>query len=189
MVLDHLILNVNDMEESIRFYTEVLGMTHEGKSEPFQVIRVSPDFELLLGPWPTEGGEHLAFAMPRAEFDAVVRRVRERGIPFGDTFDAVGNMKGPHVEARPGGARGLATSLYFFDPNKHLLEIRHYEQPELATASRAASRSGAKHGDRAVDALALRKQPEREHRREPKLVDAKGMHQRDVLEERGCEDQ
>jgi catechol 2,3-dioxygenase-like lactoylglutathione lyase family enzyme len=105
----------------------VLGFANEGPSEPFTVIRVSPDFVILLGPWPTEGGEHLAFSMPRAEFERVVARVRERGLPFGDEFHAIGNMRGPSREARKGGARGVATSLYFYDPNKHLIEIRHYE--------------------------------------------------------------
>lgn len=127
MVLDHLILNVNDAAESVRFYTEVLGLSHEGKHEPFTVIRVSQDFLILLGPWATEGGEHLAFSMPRAEFEDVFRRVQERGIAFGDTFDAVGNRKGPSLESRDGGARGRAVSLYFHDPNKHMIEIRHYE--------------------------------------------------------------
>ena len=127
MVLDHLILNVNDVAESVRFYTEILGLAHEGKHEPFTVIRVSPDFLILLGPLPTEGGEHLAFSMSRAEFEDVFRRVQQREIPFGDTFDAIGNMQGPSLESRDGGARGRATSLYFYDPNKHLIEIRHYE--------------------------------------------------------------
>jgi catechol 2,3-dioxygenase-like lactoylglutathione lyase family enzyme len=127
MNLDHLILNVNDVEQSVRFYVEVMGFADEGSSEPFRVIRVSPDFLLLLGPWPTEGGEHLAFAMPRAEFDQVFRRVRERGLPYGDVFNAVGNMQGPALESRPGGAHGRATSVYFHDPNEHMIEIRHYE--------------------------------------------------------------
>jgi len=127
MILDHLILNVNDVEESVRFYTEVLGFRDEGMNPPFRVLRVSADFELLLGPWPTEGGEHLAFAMPRAEFDAVVSRVRERGVPYGDRFDTIGSGQGPELESRPGGARGRATSLYFHDPNRHVLEIRRYE--------------------------------------------------------------
>lgn len=127
MVLDHLILNVNDQDVSARFYAEILGFADEGKSEPFRVVRASPDLVILLGPWETQGGEHLAFAMPRSEFEAVFRRVQARGIPFGDEFHSVGNMKGPSVEHRAGGARGVATSVYFCDPNKHLIEIRHYE--------------------------------------------------------------
>ena len=124
MILDHLILQVNDVEESTRFYTEILGLTHEGTREPFTVVRVTSDFTIQLAPWGTKGGEHLAFAMPRAEFAEVFRRVRDAGIEFGDSFHAVGNMKGPGEED---GARGLGASLYLFDPNKHLIEIRHYE--------------------------------------------------------------
>jgi len=124
MVLDHLILRVNDAEESSRFYAEVLGFTNEGKREPFTVVRVTSDFTIQLAPWGTEGGEHLAFAMPRAEFEEVFRSVREAGIEFGDSFHAVGNMKGPGEED---GARGPGASLYLCDPNRHLIEIRHYE--------------------------------------------------------------
>lgn len=124
MLLDHLILHVNDVEESSRFYTEILGLTNDGKRDPFTVVRVTSDFTIQLAPWGTKGGEHLAFAMPRIEFEEVFRRVRERGIEFGDSFHSVGNMKCPGVED---GARGPGASLYLFDPNKHLIEIRHYE--------------------------------------------------------------
>ena len=126
MVLDHLILNVNDVAESVRFYEGVLGFACEGRKGPFTVLRVSSDFQLLLGPWPTEGGEHLAFALDRAEFEAVVARVRAAGLPVGDTFDAIGNGRGPSLEREDGGARGRAVSLYFHDPNRHVLEIRCY---------------------------------------------------------------
>jgi len=124
MILDHLILKVNDRDASVRFYTEVLGFADEGVSEPFAVVRVSPDLTLQLAAWSTPGGDHLAFAMPRPEFDAIFARVRSAGIPFGDSFQSVGSMKGP---GREDGARGSGASLYFFDPNRHLLEIRHYE--------------------------------------------------------------
>lgn len=124
MILDHLILHVSDAEESARFYTDILGLTNEGRRAPFTVLRVTSDFTIQLAPWGTKGGEHLAFAMPRPEFEEVFRRVREAGIEFGDSFHSVGNMKGPGEED---GARGPAASLYLFDPNKHLIEIRHYE--------------------------------------------------------------
>ena len=123
MILDHLILHVNDADESAHFYSEILGWVDEGTREPFRVMRVSPDCTIQLAPWGTQGGEHLAFAMERAEFDAVFRTVRENGIEFGDSFHSVGNMEGPGEED---GARGVGTSLYLFDPNKHLIEIRHY---------------------------------------------------------------
>ena len=47
------------------------------------------------------------------------------GIAYGPTFDSVGTNTGPGEES---GARGTAPTLYFNDPNKHLLEIRTYER-------------------------------------------------------------
>jgi catechol 2,3-dioxygenase-like lactoylglutathione lyase family enzyme len=119
--LDHLILVVNDPAASVAFYTRVLGLVHEGQRGPFEVLRVTPDFVLQLAPWGTKGGEHLAFALDAASFEAVFARLRAEGIRYGDSFHDVGNQKGPGVEA---GARGDEPSLYFNDPNQHLLEIR-----------------------------------------------------------------
>ena len=124
ITLDHLILRVNAREESVRFYTEILGLAYEGEREPFAVVRVTPELTLQLAPWGTEGGEHLAFAMTREEFEAAFQRIRAAGIEFGDSFHSVGNMKGPGQES---GARGPGRSLYCFDPRRHLSEIRHYE--------------------------------------------------------------
>jgi catechol 2,3-dioxygenase-like lactoylglutathione lyase family enzyme len=124
MEFDHLILAVNDLDASVQFFTDVLGLGYEGTSDPFTVIRVSNGLTLQLAPWGTTGGQHLAFAMPRDEFDATFARIRAAGIPYGDSFHDVGNMRGP---GREDGARGPAASLYVFDPNQHLIEIRHYE--------------------------------------------------------------
>jgi catechol 2,3-dioxygenase-like lactoylglutathione lyase family enzyme len=119
-----MILAVNDRDASVAFYTDILGLTDEGPLEPFSVVRVSPTFTIQLAPWGTGGGEHLAFAMSRADFDEVFRRVRDAGIEWGFPFHDVGNRAGPGEEP---GARGPGQAVYFFDPNKHLIEIRHYE--------------------------------------------------------------
>ena len=121
--LDHLILRVNDVAESVAFYTGILGLTHEGERPPFTVLRVTPELTLQLAPWGTEGGEHLAFAMTRAEFDAAFARVREAGIAFGDSYHGVGNGTGPGDEV---GSRGEGKALDLFDPSRHLIEIRYY---------------------------------------------------------------
>jgi catechol 2,3-dioxygenase-like lactoylglutathione lyase family enzyme len=122
--LDHLILAVNDRAKAIEFYVGILGFKYEGERKPFSVIRVTSEFQIQIAPWGTKGGEHLAFAMSRKEFDEVFRRVAEGGIEYGDSFHAVENMRGPGDEA---GARGPGKALYFFDPSRHLIEIRHYE--------------------------------------------------------------
>lgn len=108
----------------VSFYTDILGLTYEGEREPFSVLRVTPSFTLQLAPWGTSGGEHLAFAMSRKEFDNTFGRIRDAGIAFGDSFEDVGNMRGPGVEE---GAQGPGEAVYLFDPNKHLIEIRHYD--------------------------------------------------------------
>jgi catechol 2,3-dioxygenase-like lactoylglutathione lyase family enzyme len=121
--LDHLILPVNDRARSKEFYGRILGFPHEADDGPFSMLRVGPGFMILIAEWGTKGAEHLAFSMSKQEFDEIFDRLKAASIPYGDSFDQVGNMKGPGKER---GARGMAETLYFFDPDRHLLEVRHY---------------------------------------------------------------
>lgn len=122
--LDHIIVKVNDLALSVKFYTEILGFTVEGVDGPFTVLRVGPDSQLQLAPYGTQGLEHYAFAVSAGEFEVIFARIRAAGIGFGPTFNTVGANSAPGSEA---GARGMAPTLYFNDPNQHLLEIRAYE--------------------------------------------------------------
>ncbi len=121
--LDHLILPVSDVTRSIDFYLGIIGLSRDADDAPFTVLRVTPRFTILLAPWGSAGGEHLAFAMSPAEFEAAFERIKTTGIPYGDRFDGVGNMMGPAAES---GSRGMGKSLYVFDPDRHLIELRHY---------------------------------------------------------------
>jgi catechol 2,3-dioxygenase-like lactoylglutathione lyase family enzyme len=122
--LDHLILKVNDLEASVAFYTKVLGFAPMGTDGPFTVVKAGADFQIQIAPWGTPGMEHYAFAVSKAEFEGIFTRIKAANIAFGPTFDSVGANTGPGEES---GARGLAPTLYFNDPNNHLLEIRTYE--------------------------------------------------------------
>jgi catechol 2,3-dioxygenase-like lactoylglutathione lyase family enzyme len=122
--IDHVILNVNEIPASVDFYVNVLGFSLEGEDGSFTVIRVSEDFTMQLAPWGTKGNEHLAFALSREDFDKAFARMKEMGIPYGDSFHSVGNNVGPGVET---GAKGPAPTLYMNDPNNHLIEIRTYD--------------------------------------------------------------
>ncbi len=124
--LDHLILDVNDREKSIEFYTKVLGMTYEGERDgtPFSTIRVTPGMVLQLAPFGTKGARHLAFSVTRPEFDRAFARIRELGVEYGDSFERVGNMRAPGDSA---GAKGPGKSIYLFDPNRHLIEFICYD--------------------------------------------------------------
>jgi catechol 2,3-dioxygenase-like lactoylglutathione lyase family enzyme len=121
--LDHFILKVNDLDASVAFYTSILGFADAGRDGPFTVLRASGHLQLQLAPWGTKGMEHYAFAVSRADFDAIFGRIRAAGIAFGPSFDRVGANIGPGSES---GARGVAPTLYFNDPDANLLEIRTY---------------------------------------------------------------
>jgi catechol 2,3-dioxygenase-like lactoylglutathione lyase family enzyme len=122
--LDHLILDVADVEASLAFYTSIFGFTDGGADGPFRVMRVNADAIILLARRPPASPQHLAFAMTRGEFDAVLSRVRVANVPYGDAFDRVGTGRGPGDES---GARGASKSIYLFDPDHHLLEILYYD--------------------------------------------------------------
>ncbi len=124
VAFDHIIVRVKDLEESAGFWTRFLGLTDEGRDGPFAVLRVDDSTTFQLAAWGTEGNEHFAFALDPDDFDSAFERLKEAGVPYGDTFHEVGNMKGPGNER---GARGPGRTLYFFDPNHHLLEIRSYD--------------------------------------------------------------
>lgn len=127
--LDHIILKVNDLDASVEFYTRIMGFSNEGSDGPFVVVRTSTDFQIQLAPWGTPGFEHYAFSVSAADFEQIFARVRDAGIDYGPTFDSVGSNTGPGVAA---GARGDAPTVYFNDPNKHLIEIRTYDDPAVA---------------------------------------------------------
>ena len=122
--LDHTIISVNDIEETLSFWSKVFGFQSEGQSGPFTVMRITTDLTFQFAPWGTKGGSHFAFALPKAEFEMVFQTLKENEIPYGDSFHNVGNQQGPGQED---GARGIGKAIYFNDPNKHLLEIRTYD--------------------------------------------------------------
>jgi catechol 2,3-dioxygenase-like lactoylglutathione lyase family enzyme len=121
--LDHLILPVNDLKTSLRFYRDVFGFDAEGEDGPFTVVRVTPDFVLLIAPWGTEGGLHLAFSMTPDEFDRAFARIQDARLAYGDDPHEPDNGRGPGQET---GARGMGPTLYVRDPSNHLIELRHY---------------------------------------------------------------
>jgi catechol 2,3-dioxygenase-like lactoylglutathione lyase family enzyme len=119
--LDHVIIKVNDLKTSVDFYGSVLGFDVEGSAGPFAVVRLSPACQIQLAPWGTAGTEHYAFTVSALEFERICNHLKSAGIAFGPTFDSVGSNGGPGEES---GAQGFAPTLYFNDPNNHLLEIR-----------------------------------------------------------------
>ena len=117
--LDHVVLNVADVERSLAFYCDELGLAPERVEEwrrgeaPFPSVRVdgSTIIDLLTAPRTGENADHLCLVVDPVDLDAVKASGR---------FDVV---DGP---ARRFGARGDGTSLYVRDPDGNTVELRHY---------------------------------------------------------------
>lgn len=126
IALDHTILEVHDLAESLAFYREIVGLEHKGRDGPFEALLIGRDSALdLYDEWPVRGARHLAFSMDRDTFAATFERIRDAGIPFGDGPARTTNMKGPGPSA---GVHGPTDSVYFEDPNGHILEILTYDR-------------------------------------------------------------
>ena len=125
--LDHLVLNVRDVEASAAWYVRVLGMTRDDHavagtlrtSVRFgrQMLNLRPVAESqqawFTGASPRAGGDDLCFLTAVAP-DAVLRHLAAHDVP---------------VETGPGprrGARGELRSVYVRDPDGNLVEIASY---------------------------------------------------------------
>lgn len=126
MRLDHTLVCTSNMEDTIVFYRDVLGLEHRGRSGRFEVVAVDDHLVLDFVESNDCRPRHFAFSMAGPEFEEVFRRLREAGHAYGDGPGDPDNMRGP---GRSTGARGVTTSVYFRDPNGHLLEIVTYDSP------------------------------------------------------------
>ena len=124
VALDHTILEVSNLAESVAFYRDVVGLDHEGRNGSFEVMLISTDLALDLMQDPAPKSRHLAFRMDRATFEATFDRIRSSGGTFGDGPSTSTNMQGP---GRSSGVHGSTDSGYFHDPSGNILEILTYE--------------------------------------------------------------
>ena len=121
--LDHLVLRCADVEITLAWYVDVLGLAPERVDEwragdvPFPSVRVSP--ESLIDLIPATGAvternlDHLCVVADRASVDAIAAD--------GETFRLIGEP-GPRW-----GARGDGWSVYVYDPDDTVVEIRSYD--------------------------------------------------------------
>jgi catechol 2,3-dioxygenase-like lactoylglutathione lyase family enzyme len=119
--LDHVVLNCRDVEASLRWYTEELGLEPVRAPEwragdaPFPSVRVDDGtiIDLLASARTGVNVDHVCLVVEPTDLDALARSGR---------FDVVGD--GP-IDGLFG-ARGLATSLYIRDPDGNTVELRSY---------------------------------------------------------------
>jgi catechol 2,3-dioxygenase-like lactoylglutathione lyase family enzyme len=117
--LDHVVLNVSDVERSLAFYTDELGLEPINVEEWrrgerfFPSVRVDEGsiIDLIALPRTGENLDHFCLVVEPMDFDALKASGR---------FDVV---EGPATRF---GARGDGTSIYVRDPDQNLVELRYY---------------------------------------------------------------
>lgn len=118
--LDHIVLRVADVEKSVAWYVERLGLEAlrlqewRDKQVFFPSVRVSEStiIDILEAPREGENVDHFCLVLdPSTDLQALVD---------GGEFDVV---EGPVTRW---GARGDGTSIYVRDPDNNLVELRIY---------------------------------------------------------------
>ena len=117
--LDHIVLNVTDVERSLAFYRDELGLAPINVEEwrrgerPFPSVRVDEGsiIDLVALPRTGENFDHFCLVVEPMDFDELKASGR---------LDVV---EGPATRF---GARGDGTSLYIRDPDHNLVELRYY---------------------------------------------------------------
>ena len=135
--LDHIVLNVRDMDGVLDFYQNVLGLPAERLAEfrrgevPFPSVRISADTVIDL--FPVAGSDD---AKPeRSDLNHFCLVLNENDMP---RFMAHLTAHAVPIEEGPvprWGAHGNGTSIYFSDPEARRIEVRYYS----ANAGRSAA--------------------------------------------------
>ena len=124
---DHTNWRVKDLEKSLRFYRDVLGLEPFGLEEyrqgerPIVSLRATPTFILHLRPDPgfepgsTGGYDHLALVVDGTDPEALARYLRDSGVEVERRSEGVV------------GARGEGTALYVRDPDGYRIELKLYD--------------------------------------------------------------
>ncbi|MFQ5967422.1 MAG: VOC family protein [Acidimicrobiia bacterium] len=123
--LDHTIVYVQDLGETIAFYTDVMGFDYDGRLGSFEVVRVNEHLTLDLEQRDEVSSMHYAFVFDRQAFADAFTRLQDTGMPYGDGPGRWDNMQGPGPST---GAQGVTQSVYFKDPSGHLVEMITYDQ-------------------------------------------------------------
>jgi catechol 2,3-dioxygenase-like lactoylglutathione lyase family enzyme len=118
--LDHIVLNVADVERSLAFYRDALGLSAvrvdewRGGGAPFPSVRVDDHtiIDLLATARTGQNCDHFCLVVRPTDFASLAASGRVEVV----------DGPGPRF-----GARGIGTSLYVKDPDGNVVELRYYE--------------------------------------------------------------
>ena len=126
--MDHIVLVVADVERSLRWYVDVVGMAPVRVDEwragqvPFPSARVSDGTIIDIIPGRRPGGDnnvdHFCVVVEPDDLDVIA------------TSGAFDVIEGPVTRY---GARGDGTSVYVRDPDGNTVEFRHYQSPRSSS--------------------------------------------------------
>ncbi len=120
--LDHFVLTVKDLQKTVSFYTQVMGMkeVHFGEGrvaleygqQKINLHELGNEFEPKAQNV-REGSADLCF-ITQTPLDDAMHHVREQGVEV---------LEGP---VKRTGAKGPILSFYFRDPDGNLIEVSNY---------------------------------------------------------------
>jgi catechol 2,3-dioxygenase-like lactoylglutathione lyase family enzyme len=115
ILLDHTIVPAKDKRGSATFLAEIFGLKVKPGEGYFAQVQVNDSLTFDFADETEPQSHHYAFHISDAEFEAIYRRVKAKGLPYGS---GPYNHTDGKIYTRRGG-RGF----YFEDPNGHLIEV------------------------------------------------------------------
>ena len=115
IVLNHTIVPAQDKEAAAQFFADIFGLPFEGTRGHFAPVRVNESLTLDFDNADPVPRQHYAFHVSDGEFEAILGRVKDRGVKFGS---GPSTQDDGEINNRRGG-RGV----YFKDPNGHSYEL------------------------------------------------------------------
>ena len=126
--MDHIVLRNKDVEVSLRFYTEVLGLKAERVEKwrageiRFPSARINADTIIdffgsdqePIGKEGIKNQDHFCMVIEPTDMEALKTKFEAMGV---------------EIQAGPGkrwGSHGDGISLYIYDPDDNVVELRHY---------------------------------------------------------------
>ena len=126
--MDHIVLRVKDVEASMKFYVEVLGLQPERVDQwkagevRFPSARLNADTIIdffasdqeTIGREGVKNQDHYCMVIEKTDMEELKSKFEAMGVD---------------IQAGPGkrwGSHGDGISLYIYDPDNNVVELRHY---------------------------------------------------------------